>query len=128
MVVAGSVLFVKRYHNDWAALATFATRDAYLSSVLPEYPAIRAINSLRNGAVMPVYNLSNYLIDIPYTAAYRKYANLDEMKKDFEEKNIKYVFGNNTLDTTGNGDPFPEIKDKKLIAAENGFYVYRVPW
>jgi hypothetical protein len=128
MVALGSVLFVKRYHKDWVALATFASRDAYLSSVLPEYPVIRVINSLRNGAVMPVYNFSNYLIDIPYVAAYRKYNGLDNIMKDFKEKNIKYVFGNNTLDTTGNGDPFPEIKDKKLIASQNGFYVYRVEW
>jgi hypothetical protein len=128
MVVLGAALFFKRYHKDWTALATNEPREAYLASVLPEYPAIRVVNSLRGGTVMPVYNFSNYLIDVPYVAAYRRYAGPEDMMRDFKEKNIRYVFGNNVLDTVENSNPFPDIKDKRLIFSRNGFYVYRVEW
>jgi hypothetical protein len=129
MVVLGMALFVKRYHKEWKALATLASRDAYYASVLPEYPVIQKINSIRDGAVvMPVYNFSNYLIDAPYIASYRNYADIDEMKRDFKEKNVRYVFGNNVLDTTENRNPFPEIKEKELACSANGFYLYRILW
>jgi 4-amino-4-deoxy-L-arabinose transferase-like glycosyltransferase len=129
MISLGGVLFVKRYYRDWLALATMAPRDTYLASVLPEYAVIHEINSIRDGAtVMPVYNFSNYLLDVPYVVSYRSYPDLNEMKRDFTEKNIRYVFGNNTLDTAENRNPFPQIKEKELVAAKNGFYVYRVLW
>jgi len=70
---------------------------------------------------MPVYNFSNYLLDVPYVVSYRSYPDLNEMKRDFTEKNIRYVFGNNTLDTAENRNPFPQIKEKELVAAKNGF-------
>jgi hypothetical protein len=129
MVVFGMALFAKRYYRDWKALATNMPRDAYYASVLPEYPVIKAINSLRGGtAVMPVYNFSNYLIDVPYVAAYRRYGSLSDLKADFREKNIRYIFANDKLDTCNNRNPFPEITDKVCVAAANGFYLFRIPW
>jgi hypothetical protein len=129
MVVFGMALFAKRYYKDWKAIATNMPRDAYLASVLPEYPVIKAINSLRGGAsVMPVYNFSNYLIDVPYVAAYRTYGSLSDLKADLREKNIRYIFANDKLDTCNNKNPFPEITDKVCVAAANGYYLFKVPW
>jgi Dolichyl-phosphate-mannose-protein mannosyltransferase len=129
MVVCGMALFVKRYHKEWKALATNMPRDAYYASVLPEYPVIKAINALHDGSVvMPVYNFSNYLIDVPYVAAYRKYGSLADMKADLREKNIRYVFANDKLDTTGNRNPLPEITDKECVAGANGFYLFKIRW
>ena len=129
MVALGAILFAKRYAKDWKALMLMKSRDAYLTSVLPEYPVIKKINSIRDGSkVMPVYNFSNYLIDIPYIAAYRRYSGIEEVKNDFKAKKIRYVFGNNVLDTAENSNPFPEIQKKELVYCANGFYLFKVPW
>ena len=129
MVVLGMALFAKRYYKEWNALAKNLSRDAYYASVLPEYPVIREINALRGGAtVMPVYNYSNYLIDAPYIAAYRDYSSAEEMKVDFRQKNIRYIFANDKLDTAANKDPFPLIKEKQCVASANGFSLFKVLW
>jgi hypothetical protein len=129
MVACGMALFAKRYHKDWKAIAFNLPRDAYLASVLPEYPVIRAINSLRDGTtVMPVYNYSNYLITVPYITAYRGYTSDEEMMADFKDKNIRYIFANDKLDTVANRDPFPQIKAKQCVASANGFYLFKVVW
>jgi len=127
MVLLGTALFAKRYHHEWKAIATNMSRDAYMASVLPEYSVIQAVNSLKdNAVVMPIYNFSNYLIDVPYITAYRNYATVQELKKDFQEKNIRYIFANNTLDTSANANAFPQIDNKKCIASANGFYLFKV--
>ncbi len=127
MVFLGATLFVKRYNREWKALFTNMPRDAYLSSVLPEYPVILSINSLSDKAtVMPIYNFSNYYLDVPYIAAYRNYASVQEMKKDFMEKNIRYIFANDKLDTAANAGAFPQILKKQCIAKRNGFYLFKI--
>jgi hypothetical protein len=129
MVVCGMALFAKRYFKDWKALMTNMPRDAYFASVLPEYPVIKAMHSLDGGGVvMPVFNFSNYLIDVPYVAAYRKYGSLADLKADLREKNIRYIFANDKLDTCNNRNPFPEITDKQCVAAANGYYLFKLPW
>lgn len=129
MVVFGMALFAKRYYKDWKALALNQTREAYYASVLPEYPVIAAINTLHDGAtVMAVYNYANYLIDVPYIAAYRSYSSVEETMDDFRAKNIRYIFANDKLDTLANSDPFPQITNKQCVASANGFYLFKVAW
>jgi hypothetical protein len=129
MVVLGAILFFKRYHKEWRALALNQSRAAYYGSVLPEYPALAAINAIHDGkGVMPVYNYDDYLITIPFVTAYRAYPTVDSMRADLRTKNIGYVFANNKLDTTENSRAFPELQPKKIIAAANGFYVYKLDW
>lgn len=127
MVLLGSLLFVKRYHQDWRALLTMQSRDAYYRAVLPEYAAIEAINRLSDGkTVMPIYNYDDYLINAPLLTAYRTYANPEEMKRDLRAKGVGYIFSNNKLDTTDNSNAYPEIAEKERIFGENGFYLYRL--
>lgn len=129
MVIAGMALFAKRYYREWEALAKNMPRDAYYASVLPEYAVIKVVNSLDDGAtVMPVYNYSNYLINVPYVAAYREYRTAAEMKEDFREKNIRYIFANDKFDTLANRDPFPGMGEKQRLASANGFYLFKVAW
>jgi hypothetical protein len=129
MVLGGMALFAKRYYREWEALAENMPRDAYYSSVLPEYPVIRAINALRDGAtVMPVYNYSNYLINVPYVAAYRNYSSVEELHADFKKKNIRYIFANDKLDTAANRNAFAQITEKQCVASANGFYLFKVAW
>jgi hypothetical protein len=127
IVCLGSLIFFKRYSKDWVALITQKSRDAYLCSILPEYPVIQQINRLGGGkGVMPVYNFSNYYIDIPYVAAYRGYASEQELLLDLREKHIGYVFGNNTLDTAENKSAFAMLTAKTCIYSKNGFYLFKV--
>jgi hypothetical protein len=128
MVVLGMALFAKRYYREWKALALNLPRDAYYASVLPEWPVIRAMNSQKDGAtVMAVYNYSNYLITVPYIAAYRPYSSAADAMADFSARNIRYIFANDKLDTLANRDPFPEIQGKQCIASANGYRLFRVP-
>lgn len=127
MVVLGMVLFVKRYHHEWNALITGKTRDAYYSKVIREYTVIAYINGLTDGkTVMPVYNFSDYLINVPYVTAYRTYRNPAEMRADLLARNVGYIFANNRFDTTENRRAFPELMEKTCVAAANGFYVYKL--
>jgi hypothetical protein len=126
-VCIGSLIFLKRYHKDWIAVLTLKSRDEYLESVLPEYPAVRFLNGLTDGkAVMPVYNFSNYHLDIPYIAAYRHYSSEQEILTDFREKNIGYIFANNTLNPEGNKNAFSGFSGKECVFEKNGFYVFKV--
>jgi len=77
---------------------------------------------------MATSDYSAYLINIPYIAEYRTYANSEDIRQDFRSKNIRYLFGNNILDTTENKSIFPQICNKELITAKNGLYIYRVVW
>jgi 4-amino-4-deoxy-L-arabinose transferase-like glycosyltransferase len=126
-IALGSLLFFKRYHKDWKALLTMTSRDKYYESILLEYPVIKKINSIRDSSiVMPVYNFSNYLLDVPYIAAYKRYSNVEELKNDLKEKKVKYLFGNNVLDTAENKNVFPELKEKQLVYSKNGFYLFKI--
>jgi len=121
----GVLLFAKRYHKDWIALLTMQSKEEYYQALLPEYDAIHYINQLPGSAtVFIVYNYSNYLIEKPYVAAYRRYKSPDMLRNDLREKNIRYIFANNTLDTTENRDALPEISNKKVLFNRNGYYVF----
>jgi hypothetical protein len=127
MVVLGALIFFKRYHREWTALALNSSRDAYYASVLPEYPVVREINRLHDGkAVMPIYNYDDYLIDVPYITAYRTYADGRDMKADCAARNIGYIFANNRLDTTENSAAYPEYPEKRIVFSANGYYLYRL--
>ncbi|MBN2037741.1 MAG: hypothetical protein JW768_13450 [Chitinispirillaceae bacterium] len=127
MIALSVLLFLKRYHREWIAFATNASRDAYYTALVPEYPVIRRINGIADGRlVMPVYNYGEYLIDVPYITAYRSYPNADEMRRDLREKNIGYIFANDKFDTLSNQNPFPQIRNKKFVMARNGFYLYEL--
>jgi hypothetical protein len=127
LVILGTLLFVKRYHRDWIAHLTLQNRHEYLRSVLPEYPVIEQINALGDSTVvMPIYNYTDYLIDIPYITAYRKYETVDAMKKDLKAKRIGYIFANNKLDLAENARAFPKLTEKECVASENGYYLYKL--
>jgi|GEM_PF-2363264 len=127
MICMGSVLFIKRYHKEWLAFLTLQTRDEYYSRILPEYAVIKTINRLpENTVVMPLYNYSDYLLERPYITAYRQYASAEEMKKDFRQKNIGYIFANDKLDTSKNRNAFPEFTEKEIVDSANGFYLFKL--
>jgi 4-amino-4-deoxy-L-arabinose transferase-like glycosyltransferase len=129
MVALGAALFIKRYHAEWKALAAMESRDAYYSSVLPEYPVIRAVNAIRDGStVMATYNYVNYLIDVPYIAAYRHYASDDEAIADIRQKNIRYIFANDKFDTLANRNVFPPSLPTQCVASANGYYLFKLLW
>jgi hypothetical protein len=129
MVALGAVLFFKRYHAEWKALATMQSRDAYYASVLPEYPVIRAVNAIRDGStVMATYNYVNYLIDVPYIAAYRRYASDEGAIADFRQRNIRYIFANDKFDTLANRNAFPPSLPKQCVASANGYYLFKLLW
>lgn len=126
-IILNAGVFFKRYNREWYALLTMKTRKDYLRSVLPEYPVIEKINSLEdNGIIMPVYNFSEYLIDKEYITAYRRYASRKEFIQDLKRKNIRYFFGNNTLQLEENKNPFSEINEKELVYEKNGFTLFRL--
>jgi hypothetical protein len=127
MVVLGALIFFKRYHREWTALALNSSRDDYYASVLPEYPVVREINRRRDGKlVMPIYNYDDYLIDVPYITAYRTYADGRDMKADCAARNIGYIFANNRLDTSENSAAYPEYPEKRIVFSANGYYLYRL--
>ncbi len=127
IITTNGLVFFKRYNREWIAHALQRNRSEYLHSVLPEYAVIEKINSLPDDSVvMPVYNFSEYLIDIPYINSYRSYDSTKDMLRDLKEKNIGYIFGNNTLDTAENKNPFPQISNKELIFEANGFTLFRL--
>jgi 4-amino-4-deoxy-L-arabinose transferase-like glycosyltransferase len=127
VICLGSMLFIKRYHKEWVALLTFQSRDEYYRSVLPEYPVIETINSLPEGTVvMPVYNYTDYLLEVPYITAHRLHSTPDEMKNDFREKNIGYIFANDKLDPSKNRTTFGEVTDKVCIDSTNGYYLFKL--
>ncbi|MFP4418089.1 MAG: glycosyltransferase family 39 protein [Fibrobacterota bacterium] len=129
IVIMHALVFVKRYNREWIAILTLKTRDAYLSSVLPEYSVIRTINALPDSSViMPVYNFSEYLIEKKFITAYKRYESQEQMMKDLETLGINYIFGNNKLDIEENANPFPEIRNKKLVRAANGFSLFEIQW
>ena len=127
VVCLGSLLFIKRYHKEWIAFLTFQSRDAYYNKILPEYAVISTINKLPgNKVVMPLFNYSDYLLDVPYLTAYRRYDSLEEIKRDFKQKNIGYVFANDKLDISKNRNTFPELTGKVCIDSTNGFYLFKL--
>ena len=127
MICMGSAIFIKRYHKDWIALLTMQTRHEYLAAALPEYPVIQRINALPGDkAVMPIYNYSDYLLNVPYITAYRHYISLDDMKTDFRQKNIGYIFANDKLDPSKNRNTFPEFTEKEIVDSTNGFYLFKL--
>ncbi|MDD5676031.1 MAG: glycosyltransferase family 39 protein, partial [Chitinivibrionales bacterium] len=126
MIALGMVLFLKRNHNEWKALARLESRDAYYARVVPEYPVVKQLNGIADGSViMPIYNYGNYLINVPYITTYRRYGSGAEMLGDLKEKHIGYIFANDVLDTSDNAKVFPEIPTK-CIGQKNGYYLYKV--
>ena len=126
-IFLGSLIFIKRYHKEWIAFLLFQSRDQYYNRILPEYAVITTINKLpKDKVVMPIYNYSDYLLDAPYITAYRRYKSLNDMKEDFKEKNIGYIFANDKLDTSKNRDTFSELTGKVCIDSTNGFYLFRL--
>ncbi len=127
VICIGSLIFIKRYHKEWIAFLTFQARDEYYSKALPEYNVINTINKLpKDRVVMPIYNYSDYLLDVPYITAYKRYNSIGEMKKDFKEKNIGYIFANDKLDPSKNRDTYPEVTEKECIDSTNGFYLFKL--
>lgn len=115
-VCLGSLIFIKRYNKEWFAFLTLQSRDQYYNKILPEYAAITTINKLpKDKVVMPIYNYSDYLLNVPYITAYRRYKSLNDMKEDFKEKNVGYIFANDKLDTSKNRDTFSELTGKVCI-------------
>ena len=126
-VVLGMALFWKRYNREWKALMTLASRDAYYGAVIPEYPVIRRINRISDGRkVMPAYNFSDYLIDVPYLTAYRHYGTVGEMKADLKARGVGYLFANNRLRPEENAGAFGDLDCKRIAAESNGFYLFEV--
>jgi hypothetical protein len=111
-VLFGGAVFIKRYNKEWTALIKQKSRDQYYLSVLPEYDVIRKINSLGSDKkVLLAYNFSEYLIDIPYIAAYRRYESPQEMIDDLKSKNVGYIFANNKFDSLENRYFLWEIRE-----------------
>jgi hypothetical protein len=127
IIALGTLLFFKRYHKEWKTLLANKSREAYYMSVLPEYPVIKEINAMTDGkVVMPVYNYSDYLINVPFITIYKSYQSTNEMKQDLAAANVGYIYANNKLDTTENSKAFPELAEKEIIAEKNGFYLYKL--
>ncbi len=127
LVCLGSLIFIKRYNKEWVAFLTFQSRDQYYNKILPEYAVISTINKLpKDKVVMPIYNYCDYLINVPYLTACRKYSSPEDMKSDFREKNIGYIFANDKLDTSKNRNTFSELTNKFCIDSTNGFYLFRL--
>lgn len=127
-VLFGGAVFIKRYNKEWTALIKQKSRDQYYLSVLPEYDVIRKINSLGSDKkVLLAYNFSEYLIDIPYIAAYRRYESPQEMIDDLKSKNVGYIFANNKFDSLENRISYGEIREyMEPIYNANGFYLFRL--
>ena len=121
-------VFIKRYNKEWIALIKQKSRDEYYLSVLPEYGAIQKINSLGSDKkVLLEYNFSEYLIDIPYIVAYRRYESPCEMINDLNSKNVGYIFANNKFDSLENRISYGEIKEyMEPLYNANGFYLFRI--
>lgn len=123
----GTILLIKRYHKDWIALLTNKDRHCYYESILPQYPAIKFINDLKeSGTIMTIYNYDNYLIKVPYISAPRYYANQQELVEDIQKYSISYIFANDIFDTVSNRNAFPQLPNKNVVFSKNGFYVYKV--
>lgn len=127
-VLFGGAVFIKRYNKEWMALLKQNSRDEYYLSVLPEYDVIQKINSLGSDKkVLLAYNFSEYLIDIPYVTAYRKYESPREMIDDLSSKSVGYIFANNKFDTLENRISYSEIREyMEPLYNANGFYLYRL--
>jgi hypothetical protein len=126
-ICLGSILLVKRYHKDWIALLTLKSRDDYYSSILPEYSAIKYINSLPDTAtVMTLFNYDNYLIRKPFISAYRRYTSKNDLRQDLNKYSISYIFANNVLDTATNSTFFSNFDISTNVFSANGFYVYKI--
>ncbi|KMQ50979.1 hypothetical protein CHISP_2121 [Chitinispirillum alkaliphilum] len=126
-ILLGGGIFFKRYNKDWIALLTIKSRNEYYSLQLPEYDVIQKINSLTtNKKVLLAYNFSEYLIDLPYIVAYKKYNDSEEMVFDLKSNNVGYIFANNKFDTLENQSSFSEINEYiKPIYNSKGFYLFR---
>ena len=126
-VCLGSLIFIKRYNKEWLAFLTFQSRDQYFNRILPEYAVITTINRLpKDKVVMPIYNYSDYLLEVPYITAYKRYNSIGEMKEDFKNKNIGYIFSNDKLDVSRNRETFPDLTNKVCIDSTNGFYLFKL--
>lgn len=127
IVSLGALLFMKRYNKEWLALLKLQSRDQYYSNVLPEYAVISTINKLSGDkVVMPLYNYSDYLLNVPYITLYKRYNTLKEMKKDFRDKNIGYIFANDKLDIANNRNTFPNFTEKVCIDSTHGFRLFKL--
>jgi hypothetical protein len=126
-ILCGSILLLKRYHKDWIALLTMKSKDDYYTSILPEFPAIKYINSLPDTAtVMTLFNYDNYLIRKPFISAYRHYTSQQDFQNDLKTYSISYIFANNVLDTSANCNTFSDFDISTMVFSANGFYVYKV--
>jgi hypothetical protein len=127
-VFFGGAIFFKRYNREWTALIKQKSRDEYYLSVLPEYDVIQKINRLGSDKkVLLAYNFSEYLIEIPYIVAYRRYESPREMIDDLNRKNVGYIFANNKIDTLENRFSYGEIREyMKPIYNANGFYLFEL--
>lgn len=69
---------------------------------------------------------SDYLIELPYITAYRKYSSSEEMEMDYSKKNIGYIFANDKLDPSRNRDTFSDFTKVEVLDSTNGFYLYKL--
>ncbi len=127
-VFLGGAVFFKRYNREWTALIKQKSRDEYYLSVLPEYEVIQKINSLGSDKkVLLAYNFSEYLIDIPYIVAYRRYESPQDMIDDLNSKNVGYIFANNHFDSLENSISYGEIREyMKPLYNANGYYLFEL--
>jgi hypothetical protein len=126
VLLSGTALLLKRYHQEWHALLTNQSRDEFYAHLLPEYPALQCINALPQGAViMPVYNFSNYLIKKPYIAASRRLHSPKGAEQELQRNGITHIFLNNTLDPAENNGDYLKLPLQQIFE-RNGFSVHRL--
>jgi hypothetical protein len=126
-IAFGTLLLVKRYHRDWIALVQLKSRTGYYESILPQYPAINYVNNLPQGAkVLTIFNYDNYLVTIPYIAAYRSWNNRDTLLADLARYRITHILANNVFDTASNRTAFGVFDEQQLVFSRNGFRVFAV--